>query len=81
MARDVKEHPWMQDPAEKPHRAQAPDLLNCRQELEEMERFQASDQAPITASETFKNNLKEKLWKLLKDKYYVLFALTALFFG
>jgi len=55
--------------------------LNCEQEQEELERFETSDLAPIEASESFKKELKEKLWDLIKNKYYLFFALAVFLFS
>lgn len=54
---------------------------NCEKEQEELEQFETADLAGIEASETFKKNLKDKLWDLLKDKYYIFFALAVFLFG
>ena len=51
------------------------------EEIEELEKFHNADLEPIKASEEFKKNLKEKLWKVLKNKYYIVFVFTALFFS
>ncbi len=72
MAKKVIKHSWLHDPDQKQQ-------LNCADEIEELEKFHAADQMPIKTSEKFKLDLKEKLWKILKNKYYIVFALSIFF--
>jgi len=67
-------HSWLHDPDQKQQ-------LNCSDEIEELEKFHEADQMPIKPSEKFKSDLKEELWKILKNKYYIVFALSIFFFG
>lgn len=74
MAKKITKSSWLHDPSQEQR-------LNCAEEVEELEKFQAADQIPIPTSEKFKTDLKEKLWKILKNKYYIVFALSIFFFG
>jgi hypothetical protein len=40
----------------------------CNEEKEELEQFINADLKPIQASESFKENLRKKLWRFLQDK-------------
>lgn len=74
MAHKSSQNSWYNDPKHKIS-------PKCAEELEELEKFHNADLEPIKASEEFKKNLKEKLWKVLKNKYYIVFVFTALFFS
>ncbi len=51
----------------------------CTEYLEDLEKFYSADQSPVRASKKFEKKLKEKLLTLLKNKYYLFFALAVLF--
>ena len=74
MAERITKNSWFEEPSEERRPI-------CAEDQEELEKFHSADQEPIKASETFKENLREKLWKFLKGKYYIIFAFTVLFFG
>ncbi|MEK6777452.1 MAG: hypothetical protein AABY87_11355 [bacterium] len=44
------------------------EMINCLEDLDELERFHEADLAPVQSSEHFKNVLREKLWKILRGK-------------
>ena len=52
----------------KPLKEEKREIINCMENLDELERFQNADLAPVISSEHFKNALREKLWKILKGK-------------
>jgi len=74
MAERITNNRWFAGPSEERHPI-------CAEDQEELEKFHAADQEPIKASDKFKHHLREKLWKVLKGKYYVIFAFTVLFFS
>ncbi len=57
------------DPAEEPA---------CACDADELTEFMQADEMPIRASEEFKNTLREKLWRMVKDKYHLLMAVSVL---
>ncbi len=52
----------------KPLKEEKGEMINCMENLDELERFQNADLSPVISSEHFKNALREKLWKILKGK-------------
>ncbi len=60
------------DPAEDPH---------CGRGKNELAEFIRADEAPILASEEFKNTLREKLWGMVKDKYHLVIAVSVVLFS
>ena len=75
MAEKITQNSWFEEPG------RGPVPPDCAEEIEELEKFHAAGKGPVKASEAFKTRLKNKLWRLLKDKYYLLVALLALVFS
>jgi hypothetical protein len=50
----------------------------CGSDMNELAEFIRADEPPILASEEFKNTLREKLWRMVKDKYHLLIAVSVL---
>lgn len=51
-----------------PMKEEKKEMINCLEDLDELERFQEADLAPVQSSERFRNSLREKLWKILRGK-------------
>ena len=77
MAKKITQNSWPKTPSTKGKS----ERLNCAEEIEELEKFASADSSPIEASEDFKKILRDKLWKMFKNKYYIFFALSVFFFG